>query len=299
MSKQEVMLEQYNEPEKLKEAMRRNPHLTRYIDDWVKNGKESPAYVEQLSRDMRGVTRPNLIYPVGDPVFIHIYFEREGERLKYHPIEPAIPAQAADILEKVEEGIGLLIDEKYDYETIEEKQKLLLDLLDKVMEISSSVKGLGEYVLRKKGDIVKIIVNQETYEAIKYVLIKNKIGLGIIDPMIKDPYIEDISCDGVGPIFIEHKVFASCETTLGFKNDDELNEYAILLAERSGRPVTFRRPIVDATLPDGSRINIVFGRDISRRGTNFTIRKFGALPLSVTQLVSWNTMDARIAGYLW
>ncbi|MCD6410175.1 MAG: type II/IV secretion system ATPase subunit, partial [Candidatus Verstraetearchaeota archaeon] len=70
-------------------------------------------------------------------------------------------------------------------------------------------------------------------------------------------------------------------------------------SEYIGRPVSHARPIVDASLPDGSRLNLVFGKDVSRRGSNFTIRKFSKVPLSVTQLINWGTFDARIAGYLW
>ncbi|MEM1916867.1 MAG: type II/IV secretion system ATPase subunit, partial [Ignisphaera sp.] len=59
------------------------------------------------------------------------------------------------------------------------------------------------------------------------------------------------------------------------------------------------RPIVDATLPDGSRINIVYGGDVSLHGSNFTIRKFSKIPISITQLIAWNTLDAKVAAYLW
>ena len=126
-----------------------------------------------------------------------------------------------------------------------------------------------------------------------------KVRLGPLEPFIRDPYIEDISCDGVGPIFIEHKVFGSCETNIRFESEDELNEFVKRLSERTGKPVTFRNPIVDASLPDGSRINIVYGSDVSLRGSNFTIRKFSDKPLSIIQLISFGSLDPMIAAYLW
>ena len=126
-----------------------------------------------------------------------------------------------------------------------------------------------------------------------------KVRLGVIEPFIRDPYIEDVSCDGLGPIFVEHKIFGSCESNIRFDSEDELNEFVRRLSERSGRPVTFRNPIVDASLPDGSRINIVYGSEISMRGSNFTIRKFTDKPLSITQLIKFGTIDPMIAAYLW
>ena len=61
--------------------------------------------------------------------------------------------------------------------------------------------------------------------------------------------------------------------------------------------MTYRDPIVDASLPDGSRINIVYGSDLSKQGTNFTIRKFATTPMSVLQLVEFNTFNYEMAAY--
>jgi flagellar protein FlaI len=72
----------------------------------------------------------------------------------------------------------------------------------------------------------------------------------------------------------------------------------IWLGEWIKRPVTVRNPIVDSVLPDGSRINMVYGTDISKRGSNFTIRKFSETPISVFELIGFNTMDYLMAAYL-
>ena len=72
----------------------------------------------------------------------------------------------------------------------------------------------------------------------------------------------------------------------------------IQLSERIGRPVTVRNPIVDSTLPDGSRINIVYGDDVSKRGSNFTIRKFSATPMSILDLVAGGTLTEEMAAYI-
>ena len=100
----------------------------------------------------------------------------------------------------------------------------------------------------------------------------------MLEPMIRDTNIEDISCSGLGSLFIEHKVFDSLRTSFEFSTHEELDEFVLRLSERIKKPVTFRNPIVDATLPDGSRINIVYGDDVSKRGSNFTIRKLSRNP---------------------
>jgi flagellar protein FlaI len=116
--------------------------------------------------------------------------------------------------------------------------------------------------------------------------------------LIDDKYIEDISCSGVGYVFLEHKIFKSLKSTIYFSTHEELDRFVLRLSEQIKRPVTIRNPIVDAVLPDGSRVNIVYGREVSQRGSNFTIRKFNDTPLSVFELIEFGTMDYRMAAYL-
>jgi hypothetical protein len=112
------------------------------------------------------------------------------------------------------------------------------------------------------------------YQCLQYEIERKLGGLGVLQPMVSDNNIEDISCSGLGDIFVEHKTFGGLKTNVGFQTHEELDKFVIQLAEGIKHPVTFRNPCVDATLPDGSRINIVYGTDVSKRGSNFTIRKF-------------------------
>ena len=120
----------------------------------------------------------------------------------------------------------------------------------------------------------KVRITQFQYNALNYLLKRKLEGMDVMDPMILDPNIEDISCSGVGNIFVEHKIFGGLRSSIGFESEETLDKFVIELAEGIKHPVTFRDPVVDATLPDGSRINIVYGNDVSKRGSNFTIRKF-------------------------
>ncbi|MCD6592224.1 MAG: type II/IV secretion system ATPase subunit [Thaumarchaeota archaeon] len=278
--------------------LRENPHLARYLDEWLRSGRPAPEYLEQLSRDLKYRKTVNVIYPVGDPIFIHVYSRRPGQRPMYVIVQPAGRERLGELLDLVDELIIDLVDEDLGFETPEEQERILKDLLGRVVETRPGMR-LGEYELVGRGSRRRLIVGYETYRVLEYNLVLEKVRLGLLEPFIRDPYIEDVSCDGVGPIFVEHKVFGSCETNLRFSSEDELDKFVRRLSERCGRPVTFRNPIVDASLPDGSRINIVYGSELSMRGSNFTIRKFAAKPLSITQLISFGSIDARIAAYLW
>jgi flagellar protein FlaI len=141
-------------------------------------------------------------------------------------------------------------------------------------------------------------LDDDAIEGIKYSMVREKVGMGVLQPLIDDHHIEDISCSGVGQIFIEHKVFKSMKCSFGYQTHQELDEHVLRMSERIKKPVTFRQPVVDASLPDGSRINIVYGQDVSLRGTNYTIRKFSEDPISIIQLCKWHSLSWEMAAYL-
>ena len=141
-------------------------------------------------------------------------------------------------------------------------------------------------------------VTETEMMGLKYLTARDKVGMGVMEPLISDPYIEDISCSGVGDLFVEHKIFGGLTASISFDDTAELDRFVIKLSERIGRPVTMRQPIVDAVLPDGSRVNIVYGEDVSIRGSNFTIRKFNSVPMSILDLIDLGTLSFEMAAYL-
>ena len=158
---------------------------------------------------------------------------------------PASGLRLGELFDIVEEALIALIDERIEFKTVEEHERILKRLLRQGVEISYGM-PLGKYrVERKRGVVKKIYVGYETYRALEYQLVMEKARLGILEPFIRDPYIEDVSCDGLGPIFVEHKVFGSCESNIRFDSKDELDEFVRRLSEKTGRPVTYRNPIVD------------------------------------------------------
>ena len=97
---------------------------------------------------------------------------------------------------------------------------------------------------------------------------------------------------------MEHKIFGGLKAGIKFETNEELDRYVIKLSEKIGRPVTVRDPIVNAVLPDGSRVSIVYGGDVSKKGSNFTIRKFATTPMSVLDLIELGTLSYEMAAYI-
>ncbi|WAI01042.1 type II/IV secretion system ATPase subunit [Methanogenium organophilum] len=320
-------------PANAKEYVKQAPHLLEYLNIFPVNTFGIPLFFSELTRDVKGMENPNIIYPVSDMTFIHIFPDENDVRNYYIPIEPSFLHSVTEILPHVEKKLVDFIDSfEEDPVTDDERTEVLRRVMREIThtltpdeDISALTTGdkqqtglkgriieflntdFTEKKEQKKSKLPeipttpegKLILTQMEYNSVEYLLIRDKIHMGILEPFLNDPYIEDITCDGVGPIFIEHKIFKGLKSAVEFRQSNEIDDFVIRMAERIKRPLTYRDPIVDATLPDGSRINIVYGTEISKHGSNFTIRKFSEEPASILQLIEWNTTDYMVAAYLW
>jgi len=280
-------------PQSLRNALLENAHLLVYLHrlDHV------PIYKEQLSRGA-DEDIPSVIYPVGDPLFIHVLSRGPRERRLYIPIEPSgdntpYVKNVNRLIDIVIESILRSIREDEEIRTLEEKKTKLRKYLSKVAKVSNKLSA-GSYYREDN----RLIVSRDVWKILEYSIMKEMAGVGPLEPMIRDPYIEDISIPGAGPVYIEHKLFESCEATIRF-DVRELRNYAERLGQLIGKIPSLKRPLVDGILPDGSRINIVFDENISLRGPNITIRKFSAKPMSIIELIRLNTLDYMMAAYIW
>ena len=295
-------------PEALQEACKQNKHLLDYLRLIPVSEIGVPGYYTKLTRAQGDLPQKNLIYRIADNIFVHMYSEPGGGRPIYIPIEPSLTQDMSQVLPEVESKLVDVAGGMSAAESDAERKEAILKLVDRVCVVhrngstssSSNTKdgkgsgGNGSKVASK----TKVQVTPEQLEAVKYLMVRDKVGMGAIDVMIKDTYIEDISCAGLGPIFLEHKIFKAVKSAITFETHEDLDDFVLRLSEQIKRPVTLRNPIVDATLPDGSRINIVFGREVSRRGSNFSIRKFTETPLSIIELVEFGSISYEMAAYL-
>lgn len=321
-------------PANAKDYVKASPHLLEYLHTFPVNTYGIPLFLSELKKDLRSMKSPNIIYPVNDTTFVHILPDPDDVRNFYIPIEPSFLHNVTQMMPAIETKLidlidGLEEDPISDKERAEVIKKMLAHVAvikPKNMDISQLTGGgAGQQDIKSKITTFlntdfsakdkmkkvkpkfqvpqtpdgKVILTDQEYRAIEYLLIRDKIDMGVLKPFLSDSYIEDISCDGIGPIFIEHKVFKGLKSVIEFKVSSELDEFVVKMAERIKRPITYRNPVIDATLLDGSRINIVYGTAISRHGSNFTIRKVNEVPLSILNIVESNGIDYMAAAYLW
>ena len=295
-------------PDQLQETCKKNLHLLQYLRALSVGDIGIPEYYEKLNRSMRSIKNRNLLYPVDGSVFIHILANPQEARDYYIPVEPSFSEQMGDLLEKLEESLADYVEELEGIKDEAKRVEAIMNIIDKLVVVHGGNGSKPTNHERKANKLSylkgyrttkgKIAVTPVQNHALRYLLRRKLEGLGVLQPLISDPYIEDISCSGLGNIFVEHKVFGGLSTAIGFEEHEELDRFVIQLAEGIKHPVTFRNPLVDATLPDGSRINIAYGTDVSKRGSNFTIRKFAGVPMSIIELIQMGTLNYEMAAYL-
>lgn len=255
--------------ETLEEALKEHPYLKDYLDKLP----EKPKYVLNLDLEEYGKDT-NLLYPLGLGIYAHI--DVGGEIGKYNLIEPEKPDR--QLLDDIEAAVAkIVVDKEYKGQ----KENVLASLFRQVIK-------------RKMVKIPKDIDES----AVLYHFLREKIGHGFIDGFLADPWLEDVSIPGAGKVFVYHKMFGHLETNIEVSKD-EINRLLRDISERYGKVLSYTHPIIDIHLPDGSRFNIVYGEDISLRGSNFTIRKFPQEPISVAQLIRWRTFSPELGAYLW
>ncbi|RLF45990.1 MAG: secretion system protein E [Thermoplasmata archaeon] len=223
------------------------------------------------------------LHPIHKPFsYIRIIYDNKKHEYQYEVLEPTLSIEENRIFEFLKETLIKTMD----IELTEFSEDEARDYLRKNVEIA-----IRDY---------SISLSDVSKEKIMYYIIRDFLGYGKIDVLMYDPMIEDISCDAPRvPIYIYHRNYESLKTNISFSSEAELDSFVIQLAQKCGRHISIARPLMDATMPDGSRIQACLSREVSSMGSNFTIRRFREEPLTPSHLVEFNTISPEIAAYFW
>jgi flagellar protein FlaI len=215
-----------------------------------------------------------------------VYNERQND-YRYVVVEPELDESEKVIFDELNERLDtvLLFEDVEEKEDHEEEQQLKLEKLEKrMLELSE------EY---------DITINDETFHRLMYYVERNYVYYSKIDPLINDPNVEDISCDGEGQyIFVFHSDYKDVMTNVRFERE-ELRSFIQELAQRSGEHISAADPMVDASLPDGSRAQMTLGTEVTTHGSTFTIRLFEEIPFTPVDLLGYDTFSNTQMAYLW
>ncbi|MFA4877769.1 MAG: type II/IV secretion system ATPase subunit [Methanoregula sp.] len=237
--------------------------------------------------DLKSDERPELeemeLYPVNPPyAYIRVTYDHSTHEYTYHVLEPALTDPEKELLKELKERLFETLDiNTKDISKDEAKKRLRTATVDIIHDYGIRLSPLQR-------------------EKIHYNMYKDFLGDGLIDAIMHDKYIEDISCDGVHtPIFAFHSSYESMKTTLSYPAAEELDSFVTKLAQRAGKYISIAEPILDGTMQDGSRIQMTLGTEVTAHGSTFTIRKFKDEPITPTDLIEWHTFSPLAIAYIW
>ncbi|MFW6117289.1 MAG: type II/IV secretion system ATPase subunit [Thermoproteota archaeon] len=238
---------------------------------------EEPTFVETSGYSFKE------FYPINPPFgFAGIQVDEETGKAQYILFEPTLDEEEQKLLESLKE--------------------ILLNSTDMSLDLLKDEDKLEGY-LREKMDKVfskyKEEVPTESREKFIYYLLRDFLGYGKIDLLMKDPNIEDISCNGVDtPIYVYHRDYESLPSNVVYKSAKRLNFIVTRIAYKTGKQISIAHPILEGTLPEGYRAHITLD-EVSKKGDTFTIRKFQANPYTIIDLVNFGTITPKMAAYFW
>ncbi|WP_459194177.1 type II/IV secretion system ATPase subunit [Halosimplex sp. J119] len=208
-----------------------------------------------------------------------ISYDDEDDEHRYRVVEPSLDETELDLLGRVFDDVR--------------------DPLIYRDEVSDDPADALREELRQRLEEYGVDVPTETFYRLFYYLHRSFLGYGKLDPIMHDAHVEDISCDGASlPVFVYHEAYTDVETNVAFERD-ALDDFVVQLAQRSGRHVSVSDPVVSTTLPDGSRIELALGEEVTPRGSAFTIRKYADEPMTPVDLLNYGTYDNRMLAFLW
>nr|WP_319539224.1 type II/IV secretion system ATPase subunit [uncultured Methanospirillum sp.] len=223
------------------------------------------------------------VYPVNPPfAYIRITYNYPNHEYLYEVVEPLYTDSEKKLLDELKKGIF----ERVNVNTRQISREIAADLLEEMMN-----EVFADYAIH---------LDPRTYAKIHYQLHKDFLGNGMVDAIMHDPLIEDISCDGVERfLFVYHSKYESMETNLKYLDPGDLDSFVTKLAQRAGKHISVAEPMLDATMSDGSRIQMTLGTEVTAHGSTFTIRKFKEVPITPTDLVEWGTFSPLSIAFLW
>ncbi|MFH1787519.1 MAG: type II/IV secretion system ATPase subunit [archaeon] len=229
-------------------------------------------------------TKINIRYCLIEPfAFVHIYWDPKIYEVIYEIEEPLLDEMEAHYKEELITIIRDMINTEH---VVKGGMDNLLKYIDERFKFLAIELGIE--------------ISYETYRKIYYYLCRDFIGFNETDPLLKDYFVEDIECNGLEtPVYIVHRIYRNLKTNLVFKDLENLSGFVEKLAQRCGKYISYAQPILDGSLPDGSRVNATYTKDITSKGPTFTIRKFTSTPWTPIQLLTFNTLSVEMLAYFW
>ena len=241
------------------------------------------SYLTRIPNLARDTMEEIEVMPIREPfTYARILYDHDRSEYIYEVWEPHLDAREKEFLDMIKDSLNRTLE--YEWEKMAEK--------DKKEYIEEAVDSF----IRSRG----IRLEPASKDKIVYYIIRDFVGYGPVDVLMADLRIEDVSCDGTGiPLFVFHQKYESIKTNVIFDDDDALNSFVVLLGQRCAKQISVANPILDGTSFEGHRVQATYAREVTTRGSSFTIRRYKEKPFTPVELVKFGTASAEMVAYLW
>ncbi len=271
-----------------------------FVSKLRKSGKEVA--------EPRPASTPSMSFVEATRVLSHeLLSTRKGYRIieTYPVVEPFA---SINIVE--DETSGKLFYEVYEISLTSEEREIYKQIYEHMIWEIKPTATLSSDAINEIRSTARRIMNlfqirfprtpSLSWSKINYYIERDFLGYGVLDPVFRDRYIEDISCNGPGkPVYVWHRKYESLPTNVVFSTVEELDEYILKLAHMAGKHISVAYPVLDAILPGGHRVAATYGKEVSTSGSTFTIRKFSESPITIADMINFGTISSELAAYFW
>ena len=221
--------------------------------------------------------------PVREPyTYERVVYDHDQSEYVYEVWEPQLDDREQKLLEMLKDSLARTLEYEWDKMAEKDKKEYLEEAVD------SFIKSRG------------LRLEPASKDKVVYYIVRDFVGYGPIDVLMSDVRIEDVSCDGTGiPLFIFHQKFESIKTNVTFHDDDVLNSFAVMLGQRCAKQLSVANPILDGTSYEGHRVQATYSREVTTRGSSFTIRRYKEKPFTPVELIRFGTANADMVAYIW
>lgn len=215
--------------------------------------------------------------------YADIYETERGDQPFYKAKIPEFSSEEREIMSNVrEQAIDEIEVDPRDVE-IESREEIFLEEVKKVLKKQNLPRNVSDKRLDQMARIV----------------VRDMIGFGLLDLLLDDDKLEEIMVTATEkPVYVYDRDFGMCVTNISFEDEEELVHQIEKMGRQVGRRIDKQNPLLDATLQDGSRVNATIP-PISLDGPTLTIRKFREDPLTIVDIIDFDTLSVDVAAFLW
>ncbi len=223
------------------------------------------------------------VIPIREPFcYGRVIYDHDKSEYLYEVWEPQLDDKEQKLLAMLKDSLTRTLEYEWDKMASKDKEEYLKEAVE------SFVKSRG------------LRLEPASKDKVVYYIIRDFVGYGPIDVLMQDPKIEDVSCDGTGiPLFVFHQKYESIKTAIIFPDEDLLNSYVVSLGQRCGKQLSVASPILDGTSVEGHRVQATYSKEVTTRGSSFTIRRFKEKPFTPVELIKFNTASPEMVAYVW